>query len=487
MPCTTVLVGKKATNDNSTMIARTDDGFFDVKKMVVVEPKKQPRKYKSVLSHVEIELPDNPMRYTSCPSVDKKDGIWAATGINEANVGMTATETITTNPRVLAADPMVTYEKAKKRGEKDKIGGIGEEDIVVLVLPYIHTAREGVVRLAALLEQYGTYESNGIAFNDVNEVWWLETIGGHHWMARRVKDDECVVNPNQFGMDYFDFEDAYGAQKEYMCSKDLKEFMEENDLNLNKEGKFNPRYVFGSHSDMDHIYNTPRAWFMGRYLAPSQYKWEGENADFTPESDNIPWSFVPDKKVTIEDVKYMLSSYYQGTAFNPYTSQDTGVRGKYRSIGINRTGVTSICQIRDNVPEALQGLEWICYGSTAFGAIIPVYTNVTKLPKYINDVTLDTSTENLYWGSRLIGALADANYASSIPFVERYQNAVAAEGRRLVKEYDKKMAEAGNYTLSVEANEEICKMAKKKTIDTLNKVLHDASIHMKNGYNRGDN
>ena len=71
--------------------------------------------------------------------------------------------------------------------------------------------------------------------------------------------------------------------------------------------------------------------------------------------------------------------------------------------------------------------------------------------------------------------------------MERYQNAVAAEGRRLVKEYDKKMAEAGNYTLSVEANEEICKMAKKKTIDTLNKVLHDASIHMKNGYNRGDN
>ena len=49
------------------------------------------------------------------------------------------------------------------------------------------------------------------------------------------------------------------------------------------------------------------------------------------------------------------------------------------------------------------------------------------------------------------------------------------------------MAETGNYTLSVEANEEICKMAKKKAIDTLNKVLHDASIHMKNGYNRGDN
>ena len=52
MPCTTVLVGKKASNDGSTMIARTDDGHFDVKKMVVVNPKQQPKKYKIVLSHL---------------------------------------------------------------------------------------------------------------------------------------------------------------------------------------------------------------------------------------------------------------------------------------------------------------------------------------------------------------------------------------------------------------------------------------------------
>ncbi|MBR0401486.1 MAG: C69 family dipeptidase, partial [Lachnospiraceae bacterium] len=155
MSCTTVLVGKNASNDGSTMIARTDDGHFDVKKTTVVQPKDQPRKYKSVISHVEIPLPDDPMRYTSCPSVDPKNGIWAATGINAANVGMTATETITSNPRVLAADPLVEYRKAKTRKEKDVPGGIGEEDIVLLVLPYIRSAREGVLRLAELLEKYG--------------------------------------------------------------------------------------------------------------------------------------------------------------------------------------------------------------------------------------------------------------------------------------------------------------------------------------------
>ena len=151
MPCTTILVGKKATNDGSTMIARTDDGHFDVKKTVIVEPKDQPRKYKSVISHLEIELEDNPMRYSACPSVSHEKGTWAATGINACNVGMTATETTTTNPRVLAADPYVIYQKRKNRKEKDIPGGIGEEDIVVLVLPYIKSAREGVLRLGKLL------------------------------------------------------------------------------------------------------------------------------------------------------------------------------------------------------------------------------------------------------------------------------------------------------------------------------------------------
>ena len=486
MSCTTVLVGKHATNDLSTMIARTDDGSFDVKKLIVVEPKDQPRKYKSVLSHVEIELPDNPMRYTACPNVDRKDGTWAATGINAAQVGMTATETITSNPRVLSADPLVEYKKAA-RGEKEVIGGIGEEDIVVLVLPYIHTAREGVMRLAGLLETYGTYESNGIAFNDENEVWWLETIGGHHWIARKIPEDRVVINPNQFGMDSFDLEDAFGKQEANLCSADLKEFIRDNHLDLNRDGKFNPRDIFGSRRDMDHIYNTPRAWFMGRYLAPESHRWDGPDAEFTPESDRIPWSLKPDRKVAVEDVKYLLSSHFQGTPYDPYSGRDTGCRGMYRSIGINRTGVTGICQIRPDVPDALKGIEWIIFGSAAFGAALPLYTRVSRIPDYLSKVTLDASTENLYWSSRLIAALADSCYASAVQNIERYEEAMAAKGRQLILEYDRKMAASGDFSLTEEANEKLSAMAREETTATLNKVLLSASEKMKNGFNMADN
>ncbi len=486
MPCTTILVGRLATNDGSTMIARTDDGHIDVKKTIIVDPKKQPRKYTSKIGHLTIELPDNPMKYSASPSVDPKYGIWAATGINEKNVGMTATETTTSNPRVLAADPLVEYQKAKKKGEADIPGGIGEEDIVVLVLPYINSAREGVIRLGELLEKYGTYESNGIAFNDSNEIWWFETIGGHHYMARRVLDTEYVIMPNQFGLDRFDFDDAFGKQENNICSADMLDFIKNNNLNLNQGNEFNPRLVFGSDSDADHIYNTPRAWYMARYFNGHSYKFDGENALFNPRSNNIPWSFVPDRKITIEDVKYILSSYYQDTPYNPYIKADTSEKGIYRPIGISRTGVTSICQIRNNVPDEIKGIEWITYAANPFNVAIPIYTNVSKLPDYISKVELDCNTNNFYWQSRLIGLLADNHFSLCAIHIERYQNKCMTEARKLLIKYDNLFKETNDLSVLEKANKEICNTIKKITTKTLNKIIEVTSEKMINGYNRAD-
>ena len=118
MPCTTILVGKKASYDGSTMIARNDDsgaGHYTSKKFVVIHPEEQPRTYKTEISHLTIELPDNPMRYTAVPNAEKGEGVWAASGVNAAQVGMTATETITSNPRVLGADPLVVYQRKTEK------------------------------------------------------------------------------------------------------------------------------------------------------------------------------------------------------------------------------------------------------------------------------------------------------------------------------------------------------------------------------------
>ena len=484
--CTTILVGKNATYDESTMMARTEDaaaGSFNPKKHIVVKPSEQPKHYKSVLSKFEIDLPDNPMQYTAMPNALSNEGVWGEAGINTKNVAVSETETISSNSLVLGADPLVDE-------------GIGEEDILTITLPYINSAKEGVERLGDILEKYGTYEMNGIGFQDENEVWWLETIGGHHFIAKRVPDDSYVVGPNQQGIKSFDFVDAFGEKKNHICSKDMIEFIVNNKLDLTfkkvddliKVKDFDVRASLGSHTDFDRVYNTPRAWFMHKYLAPTKYKWEGPNADFSPESDDLPWSLQPDHKITVDDVKYLMSSYYQGSKFNPYGKHgDLSEAGKYRPIGVNRTNFVTLTQIRGYMPDKIKSVEWIAVGSCAFNSFIPQYSRVNDTPKYLKEVKDEVTTESFYWSNRLIAALADPHYNEAMVWIDRYQNKMAAKGHEFINKFDKKFKEGNvSETFLDDANNEISEFTKKETTNVLGKVLYTASLKMKNAFSRSD-
>ncbi|TCD54524.1 C69 family dipeptidase [Alloscardovia theropitheci] len=508
MPCTTILVGKDASYDGSTIIARNEDssnGEFTEKEFKVVHTQDQPRHYKSVISHVEIELPDNPMRYTSVPDALLKNGLWAEHGVNDLNVAMSATETLTSNERVLGADPLVELIPAKD-GNSEIPGGIGEEDMLTIVLPYISSAREGVERLGSLLEKYGTYEMNGIAFSDENEIWWLETIGGHHWIAKRVPDDSYVVMPNQLGIDEFDLEDAFGDQEEHMCSADLREFIEDNylDLAVEQVSAFNPRTAFGSHSDADHVYNTPRAWWIQRFFNPYDEDWDSAQALHTPMSDDIPWARQPERKITIEDVKYALSNHYQGTVYDPYSKNGTeATRGQFRTVGINRNCDLCAIQIRPYVPEASKAIQWTAFGSNPFNTFVPIFTNVDTIPAYLTGTTevVDTA-HNFYWANRVIGALADARFHDNQAHIERYAQKTGAAGVATVIDTDKKIAafakaegeESVNTTedkrvrtILETANQAVCDMVQRETNDVLSKVLYTTSMSMKNAFSMSDN
>ena len=523
MSCTTILVGKKASYDGSTIIARDDDsgsGRYDPKKFVVVAPQEQPRHYRSVLSHVEIDLPDNPCRYSIVPNVLPNRGILAEAGVNERNVAMSATETIAVNERVLGADPLVVLQTADEaNGKPETPGGIGEEDIITLVLPYVNTAREGVKRLAELLETYGTYESNGIIISDVDEIWYVETIGGHHWIARRVPDDKCAIIPNQLGIDYFDFDDAFSDAREFMCSDDLTEFIERHHLGRAagtqggmNNGHCNPRVVFGTATAKDHIYNTPRSWYMYRYLDPA----DAEN--LTPESDDIPWCLEPENAVTVEDVDFLLGSHFEGTPYDPYGTQGTEEnRHRYRPIGINRQSQLSVMQIRPYRPQVNRAVQWIAYGSNPFNTLVPFFPNVDSTPKYLEDTTTRVTSENFYWENRIIAALCDASFADTANAVERYQEKTGAMGHRMVAATDGQIDrlvedvidefDADDETGDVQpmepdeiieavrngearevlaTNETMAAQLKAETDKLLDSVLYTTSMNMKNGFHMSD-
>lgn len=513
MGCTTLLVGRKATNDGSTIIARNEDcgdGSFNAKSMVAVLPDQQPKTYTGVNSHLTIELPDNPLRYVCTPNTDRSDGVWGEAGINAANVSMTATETISSNARVLGADPLICYKPAKgtpgQSGYEPEVpGGIGEEDLVTIILPYIRSAKEGVQRMGALLEQYGTYEMNGVAFGDDHDIWYIETVGGHHWIARRVPDDCYVAQPNRLGIDRMDLADALGAQRDYMCSADLPEWMAANHLNVSlSEGAaadedfhgipavFNPRQAFSSYTWLDIVYNNPRAWYMCSVLNQTSPLFHGADPTYTVHSMDIPWCMVPEVKISVMDVKNILSSTYNGTIYDCYGNLgDHQSRHLYRDIGINRTCETSILQIRPYAPHAAQGVQWVAFGSGPFNTAIALYSNVREIPAYF-DTPSNVSTESFYWTDRLVAALADPEYFDNMEAISGYQQETLAAGYASLRVTDE-LINADAYmdddavikTLE-KANAQLVDLVKAANDKLLGSVLFERSLKMQNAFGASD-
>ena len=316
-------------------------------------------------------------------------------------------------------------------------------------------------------------------------------------MAKRVPDDEYIVAPNQQAIDYFDFVDAYTEKKNHLCSADLKDFVIRCHLDRSVSGvpvsenaEFDCRGAFGSRAESDRTYNTPRAWYMHRYLSPNAYDWDGVQPDYTPESIDLPWSLTPDRKITVEDIKFVLSSYYQGTPFNPYGQHgDPTQRGTYRPIGINRNNFMSITQLRPYVSKEIMGVEWIAMASNAFNEMVPVYTNVDVAPQYLENTGKLPSTESFYWTNRIIGALADAHYAQSIGAVERYQNGLACKNQEMLNKFDATFAAEkpeNAQAFLADCNAKIVDEARERTEKLLGEVVFIASCGMKNGFARSD-
>lgn len=451
--CTTILVGKSATIDGSTLIARNDDGHeaLDPQRFVVVGSTEQPRHYQSVLSGLTLDLPENPLRYTSTPNAVLKDGIWPAAGINSANVAMSATETITSNPRILGLDPYVE-------------NGMGEEDLVTLVLPYITSARAGVERLGELLETYGTYEPNGIAFADHDEVWWLETIGGHHWAAVRIPDDSYVVAPNRMNIDHFDFENA-----DMLSSKGLKDIADK--LNPDFSG-YNLRHIFGTSSIKDSVYNNPRTWYGQNFLG---------NPSNDPQNAELPFICKASRKISVEEVKFVLSSHFENTPFDPYGTTNTESQRKlFRPIGINRNHSVHVLQIRNHVAKELAGVQWLAFGANTFNHIVPFYTAINDTPACYRDATEAYDPTNMYWLSATTAVLGDSNYDLFVDLRNTFELDTMSHFHEIQNITDDHFEAAPDkIAYLTAANEKLANCALKAQTELLGRMVVLGSAHMK--------
>lgn len=412
--CTSFLAGKLATADGSTMIARNEDAKSAWPKHFVVHPHHvstaDERTFKSNDNGFTTKLPEVRGKYTATPEWTAEFGLFEEDGINEYGVAMSATESAYTNERVLGFDPLV----------KD---GLGEEAMVTVTLPYVHSAREGVQYLAKLIEENGTNETNGILFADADEVWYMETAGGHQWVAQRIPDDCYAVVANQLSIQEIDFDDP----DHFMFKADIREFVAQHHLNPNPTS-FNFREIFGVNDLSDEYYNTPRVWEGQRILNPEIKQ--------SPTSHDLPFIRRASRLIQVEDVQQILSSHYEGTPYNPVGTGTETEKHQFRPISLPATQESHILQIKPDLPIEIGGIHWLAMGVAAQSVYVPFFAGMSSTPEMYHHGEKIYSADSAYWVFKLASVLTDAHYQEFIKALNDTRSKVNVAMKNKLHEYE---------------------------------------------------
>ena len=410
--CTSILVGKKASVDGTIMIGRNEDSKAAWPKRVIIHPHGDlDTSFESKDTGLKLRLPKDSFKYSATPEWTNKYGLFEEDGINEYNVAMSATESAYCNDRVLGYDPLVK-------------GGLNEEAMVTVVLPFVKTAREGVQRLGDLIAKYGTGETNGILFADDDEAWYFESGAGHYWVAQRIPDDSYAVVANQLAIQEVDFDDP----DNFMFHPQLKQFVEENNLNPHP-GTFNFRKIFGTATRSDAIYSTPRVWSGHQQFSPVAAR------DEEPESQDLPFIMKPEKKISVFDAQHYLASHFQGTPYDPIGTGNDHDKHLYRPVSLAKTQESHIMQM--NRPGA--DIQWIAMGVAAESVYVPFFAGINDVPAPYKRGKLPAQLNSAYWIFKHAGILADANLHDLLPQVEEVQHRLNQESVRMIKETDKEL------------------------------------------------
>lgn len=411
--CTSVLVGKSASIDGSTMIARTEDHVVACNpKRFTVAPARHyaHEQFTSANNGFAMELDGDGFSYTSTPEGDPGKGLYEEAGINAAGVALSATESTYTNEYVLSCDPLVE-------------DGLAEDALVTVVLPFIDSARKGVQLIGEIVAVHGSAEGNSILLADENEVWYMELATGHHWVAQRIPDDAYAVCANRISIQEVDF-----ASDSFMASENIQAFVTENRLNPCPD-TFDFRRIFGTYTQQDVHYNAPRVWFGQRYLTPE--------IEQQPEDLDLPFIRRANRLIGIDDVAYLLSSHYNGTIYDPLGSDgDERSRTRFRAISLSRTQEGHILQVRPGLEPERAGVHWVALATTAFSPFVPFFANASAAHPAWEKASARPESDSAYWLLRTLGTLAEGRYGLAAKPVDAFLKACRQKAHAFVAHTD---------------------------------------------------
>lgn len=373
--CTSLLVGKKASADGSTMITYAADSHVLFGELYHWPAATYPKG-----TMLDVYEWDTNKYLGKIPQARK-------------------TYSVTGNMN----EHQLTISESTWGGREELVDTTGVMDygsLIYITLQRAKTAREAIKTMTDLVKEHGYY-SSGESFSiaDPNEVWIMEMIGkgpnnkGAVWVAIRIPDDCIAAHANQARIHTFPLDDKENC----LYSPDVISFAREKGYfnGLNRDFSFSAAYAPADFSALRGC--DARVWsFFNRFKKGMDiYLPYLKGEDKNP----MPLYVKPDTLLSLRDVQNMMRDHFEDTPFDMTQDIGAGPFGvpyrfrpmtftvdsvKYtneRAIATQQTGFSFVSQMRSWLPAPIGGVLWFGVDDANTCVYVPMYCAMTEIPE----------------------------------------------------------------------------------------------------------
>ena len=383
----------------------------------------------------------------------------------------------------------------------DSTGIIDYGSLIYIALQRSKTAREALQIMTSLVEEYGYY-SEGETFSvaDKDEAWMLEMMGCGPdrtkskertvWVAVRIPDDAIAAHANQSRItqfldgrytrikvkDLFNKKYALDAKKPItnlmLCSDNVVSYARTMGWFDGKDADFSYNAAYAEPDFSGRRYCEARVWSFFNRFSDDFSEYIPYAAGFEKDAKPMPLWIIPNKKLTLQDIRDAMRDHYEGTPFSldkdmgggiyqmPYrpTPLSYKLDGKdlfnERPISTQQTAWSFISQMRSSMPREVGACFWFGNDDGNMVAYTPMYSCITRRPKCFTEEGADDVTfsiDNAFWVCNWVSNMVYPRYSQMFPSLQAVRDSLDAS-------YDKLQPEIEAKALALSTAEERIKM-----------------------------
>ncbi|MGN1375619.1 MAG: dipeptidase [Prevotella sp.] len=317
----------------------------------------------------------------------------------------------------------------------DTTGILDYGSLIYIALQRSKTAREAIKVMTTLAETYG-FCSEGETFTicDPNEAWIMEMMGkgpgskGVVWVALRIPDNAICAHANQSRIRTFNQKD----RKNVMYSKDCINFAREKGWYNGSDKDFSFCETYAYPDFPGRRFCEARVWSFFNHFSSDMECYLPYAMGKDKDAEPMPLWIVPDKKVSLADIRECMRDHYEGTPLSldndpgkgvwnmPYrpTPLTYTVDGKKyfneRPISTQQSGFSYVAQLRSWLPRQIGGVLWFANDDGNMAPYTPVYCGNTIQPECYNTPGADALTfsdKNAYWVCNWVSNMVYPRYS----------------------------------------------------------------------------